>query len=398
MESNPVVIVGARRTPIGAFQGALASLSASDLGAVAMSGALAHAGLDPAAVDEALMGCVLQAGQGQAPARQAALKAGLATATACTTIHKVCGSGMKAAMIGHDALMAASCRRVVCGGMESMSQAPYLLPKVRHGLRLGHGQILDHLFLDGLEDAYRDEHRGRLMGTFADDCARRYGFTRSEQDEYARTSTQRALAACQEGAFVAEMAPVTVPRREGSECVGVDETPFKVRLEAIASLRPAFAPDGTVTAANASSISDGAAALVLMRAAEAQARGLTPLARIVAHASYAGEPALFPTAPAQAILALFARCGWQAGDVDLFEINEAFAVVVLAAMRELSLDPQRVNIHGGACALGHPIGATGARILVTLVHALRRHGLRRGVASLCIGGGEATAMAVEVPD
>lgn len=389
---DPVVIAGAARTPMGGFQGAFADLAAADLGAVALGAALSRAGVPPEDVDEVLMGCVLPAGQGQAPARQAALKAGLPLAAGATTINKMCGSGMKAAMLGHDALLAGSARVVLAGGMESMTNAPYLLPKARGGLRLGHGQVLDHMFLDGLEDAY---DRGRLMGTFAEDCAEAFGFTRQAQDDYAIASLTRAQAAIAAGHFAAEIAPVVISGKTEVR-VDTDEQPGKARLDKIATLKPAFRPGGTVTAANSSSISDGAAALVLMRASEAEARGLTPLARVLGHATHADAPNLFPTAPIGALTKLAGKLGLDLRAVDLFEVNEAFAVVAMAAMRALDLPQERVNLHGGACALGHPIGASGARVLVTLIAALKTHGLKTGVATLCIGGGEATAMAVEL--
>lgn len=390
--SDPVVIVSAARTPMGGFQGELAGLSAPQLGAAAIRAAVARAGLAPEQVDEVLMGCVLSAGLGQAPARQAALGAGLPQATPCTTVNKVCGSGMKAVMLGHDLLLAGSARVVVAGGMESMSNAPYLLPKARGGHRLGHGQVLDHLFLDGLEDSYTPDNRGRLMGSFAEECARHFGFSRAAQDDFAIASLSRAQQAIQGGAFTWEVVPVTA----GERLVDKDEQPGKARLDKIPQLKPAFRPDGTVTAANSSSISDGAAALALMRRSTAEALGLRPLATLLGHASHAQDPAWFTTAPAGAIRKLLARIGWSVAEVDLWEINEAFAVVALAAMQDLGLPHERLNIHGGACALGHPIGASGARILVTLLGALRKHGLRRGVASLCIGGGEATVVAVEM--
>ncbi|WER08813.1 acetyl-CoA C-acyltransferase [Rhodobacter capsulatus] len=391
-QMDPVVIAGAARTPMGGFQGAFADLAAADLGAVALGAALSRADVPPEDVDEVLMGCVLPAGQGQAPARQAALKAGLPLAAGATTINKMCGSGMKAAMLGHDALLAGSARVVLAGGMESMTNAPYLLPKARGGLRLGHGQVLDHMFLDGLEDAY---DRGRLMGTFAEDCAEQFGFTRQAQDDYAIASLTRAQAAIAAGHFAAEIAPVVISGKTEVR-VGTDEQPGKARLDKIATLKPAFRPGGTVTAANSSSISDGAAALVLMRASEAEARGLTPLARVLGHATHADAPNLFPTAPIGALRKLSGKLDLDLRSVDLFEVNEAFAVVAMAAMRALDLPQERVNLHGGACALGHPIGASGARVLVTLLAALRTHGLKTGVATLCIGGGEATAMAVEL--
>ena len=389
---DPVVIVAARRTPMGGFQGELTSLSASELGGAAIRAALDDAGVPGEAVDQGVMGCVLGAGQGQAPARQAIIRAGLPESVSATTVNKMCGSGMKAVMDVHDALLAGSADIVVAGGMESMTNAPYLLLKARGGYRMGHGEVKDHMFLDGLEDAY---DKGRLMGSFAEECARHYQFTRQAQDEFAIQSLTRAQKAIADGSFADEIVPVTVSGRSGDVTVAVDEQPGKARLDKIPTLKPAFAKDGTVTAANASSISDGAAALVLMRQSRALADGLTPIARIVGHATHAQAPAWFTTAPIAAINKLFDRTGWTANDVDLFEINEAFAVVAMAATRDLGLDPEKVNVYGGACALGHPIGASGARILVTLLNALKRHGKTRGVASLCIGGGEATAMAVE---
>ncbi|MBK8524829.1 MAG: acetyl-CoA C-acetyltransferase [Betaproteobacteria bacterium] len=394
--SDPIVIVAAARTPMGAFQGAFGSLTAANLGAVAIKAAVERAGLDANLIDEVLMGCVLQAGQGQAPARQAALQAGLPLSAGCATIHKVCGSAMKATMLGHDGIVAGSYGVAVVGGMESMTNAPYLLPKARGGYRLGHGQILDHMFLDGLEDAYSKETRGRLMGTFAEDCAGSYGFTREAQDEFAIRSTTRSKAANGDGSFDWEIAPVTVSGRKGDVVVDKDEGPFAVNVDKIPTLKPAFAKDGTVTPANSSSISDGAAALVLMRASQAEKLGLQPIARIVGHQTHAHAPALFPTAPVGAMQKLLAKAGWTTDQVDLFEINEAFAVVTMAAMHDMKLPAEKVNIHGGACALGHPIGASGARIVVTLLGALKKYGLKRGVASLCIGGGEATALAVEM--
>ncbi len=395
-QADPVVIVSMARTPLGAFQGELSSLSAPQLGAVALQAALARSGLAPDAVDEVLMGCVLTAGQGQAPARQAALLAGLSQATPCTTISKVCGSGMKALMLAHDQLLAGSAQVVLAGGMESMSQAPYLLPKARGGQRLGHGQMLDHLFLDGLEDAYSPADRGRLMGTFAEDCASDLAIGRAQQDAWAVASTERARQAWRAGAYDTEVAPVTVSQRGQSREVSRDELPFKVQLERVASLAPVFRPDGTVTAANASAIADGAAALMLMRRSTALQHGLAPLATVCGHATHAQAPAQFTTAPAAAITKLMQQLGWHMEEVDLWEINEAFAVVTLAAIQALGLPPERVNAQGGACSLGHPIGATGARIVVTLLAALQRQGLSRGVASLCIGGGEATAIALSL--
>ncbi len=390
---DPVVIVAATRTPLGAFQGVFQASTAPGLGAVAIRAALERAHVPSEDVEEVLMGCVLPAGQGQAPARQAALGASLPMSAGCTTVNKMCGSGMKTAMLAHDLLLAGSARVVVAGGMESMSNAPYLLPRARSGQRMGNGALVDHMFLDGLEDAY---DRGRLMGTFAEDCASKYSFSRAEQDAWAVQSLERARRANEDGSFAWEIAPVVVADRKGERSVDRDEQPFTVDVAKIPTLRPAFRKDGTVTAANSSSISDGAAALVLMRASEAATRGLAPLARIVGHATHAQEPGWFTTAPVAAISKVLSACGWNARDVDLYEINEAFAVVAMAAVREHGLDPERVNVNGGACALGHPIGASGARIVVTLLAALRARGLARGVASLCIGGGEATAMAIEV--
>ncbi len=393
MNTDPVVIAGLSRTPMGAFQGELKEFTAAELGAVAIRAAVERSGVAPADIDEALMGCVLPAGQGQAPARQAALGAGLPLSTGCTTINKMCGSGMKAAMLANDLLLAGTNRVMVAGGMESMSNAPYLLPKARTGYRMGHQQVIDHMFLDGLEDAYE---KGRLMGSFAEVCADHFGFTRQEQDAFAVTSLQRAQQANRDGWFAWEIAPVTLRSGKGDRFVDQDESPFKANFDKIPQLKPAFRKDGTVTAANSSSISDGAAAMVLMRRSEADARGVTPVATIVGHSTHAQEPGWFTTAPVGAIRKLLDRTGWSAADVDLFEINEAFAVVTMAAMREHGLPHDKVNVNGGACALGHPIGASGARILVTLIGALRRRGLKRGVASLCIGGGEATAVAVEL--
>jgi acetyl-CoA C-acetyltransferase len=390
--NDPVVIVGAARTPMGGLQGDFASLAAWQLGGAAIRAALARAGVTGDAVDEVIMGCVLPAGQGQAPARQASLDAGVPLAAGCTTINKMCGSGMKAAMFAHDLLVAGTNDVMVAGGMESMSNAPYLLPKARAGYRLGHGQLFDHMFLDGLEDAY---DKGRLMGTFAEDCAGQYSFTREAQDAFAITSLTRAMRAIDDGSFAAEVVPVTVSTRRGDVVVDKDEQPHKANLDKIPQLKPAFRKEGTVTPANSSSISDGGAALVLMRQSQAEQRGLTPLARILAHSTHAQEPALFTTAPVGAMQKVLAKAGWQAHDVDLYEINEAFAVVTMAAMRELDLPHDKVNVHGGACALGHPIGCSGARILVTLLHALQKYDLKTGVAALCIGGGEATAVAIE---
>jgi acetyl-CoA C-acetyltransferase len=393
MHNDPIAIVGAARTPIGGLQGDFASLSASDLGSVAIRAALERAGVAATAVDAVIMGCVLPAGQGQAPARQAALKAGLPPATGCTTVNKMCGSAMEAAMLAHDALVAGSADVIVAGGMESMTNAPYLLPKARGGMRMGHGTVYDHMFLDGLEDAY---DKGRLMGAFAETCAEEFRFTREQQDEFALRSLARARAATADGSFRWEIAPVTVGGRKGEVVIERDEQPAKASPEKIATLKPAFRQDGTVTAANSSSISDGAAALVLTRRSTAERKGWQPLALILNHATHAQQPGLFTTAPIGAMQKILAKVGWKPGDVDLYEINEAFAVVPMAAMQVLGLAPEKVNVHGGACALGHPIGASGARIVVTLIGALRQAGKKRGLASLCIGGGEATAMAIEL--
>jgi acetyl-CoA C-acetyltransferase len=390
--SDPIVIVGAARTPMGAFQGDFRDTPAPMLGAAAIRAALARPRLDGSDVEEVLFGCVLAAGQGQAPARQAALGAGLPPGVPCTTINKMCGSGMKATMLAHDLILAGAAGIVVAGGMESMSNAPYLLDRARAGYRMGHGRIIDHMFLDGLEDAY---DKGRLMGTFAEDCAESYQFTRQAQDAFAIASLERAQRAMREGAFAGEITPLTVRSGKSEIEVAQDEQPPKARLDKIPTLQPAFRKGGTVTAANSSSISDGAAALVLMRRSQAEKRGLSARATIVAHASYAAEPHLFPTAPIGAIGRLWEKTGWSEDCVDLFEINEAFAVVVMAAMRDLGLPHDKVNVNGGACALGHPIGASGARIIVTLLGALEARGLARGVAALCIGGGEATAIAIE---
>jgi acetyl-CoA C-acetyltransferase len=391
--NDPIVIVSAMRTPMGGFQGALASQSATALGAVAIKAAVASAGLSAEDIQEVLMGNVLSAGLGQAPARQASLGAGLPLATGCTTISKVCGSGMKATMLAHDLLLAGTNQVMLAGGMESMSNAPYLLPKARAGMRLGHAQALDHMFLDGLEDAY---DKGRLMGTFAEDCADKFGFTREQQDAFAITSLTRAKQSIEAGRFKPEIAPMTVSSRKGEAVVDSDEQPYNANIEKIPSMRPAFRKDGTVTAANSSSISDGAAALVLMRRSEAEKRGLQPRAVILGHSTHAQKPGWFTTAPVAAMGKLLERLQWRADEVDLYEINEAFAVVTMAAMESMKLPHDKVNVHGGACALGHPIGASGARILVTLISALEQRGLKRGMASLCIGGGEATAMAIEI--
>jgi acetyl-CoA C-acetyltransferase len=390
MSTDSIVIAAARRTPIGSFQGTLSALSAPELAAAAARAALGDAGLDPAELSEVIFGCVLPAGLGQAPARQAALAAGIPDAVGCTTINKVCGSGMKAVMFGHDLIRAGSAGVVLAGGMESMSNAPYLLPKARAGYRMGHQQVLDHMFYDGLQNPYD----GNMMGHFAELTAQKYGFSREAQDAFSIETVRRALAAV-DGPFEAEITPVTVKTRRGESSVAKDEEPGRCELDKIPTMRPAFAKDGTVTAASSSSISDGAAALVLMTESEAARRGLTPLARIVGHGGFAHAPEWFTTAPVSAMTHLLDRVGWAPGDVDLYEINEAFAIVAMAAIHDLGLDSAKVNVNGGACALGHPIGATGARLLVTLVHALKARGLKRGVASLCIGGGEATAVAIE---
>lgn len=390
---DPIVIVGSARTPMGAFQGELRDSTAPELGAAVIRAALERSGIGQDAVEETVFGCVLPAGQGQAPARQAAIGAGLPFATGATTVNKMCGSGMKAVMLAHDLIGAGSASIAVAGGMESMTNAPYLLDRARGGYRLGHGRVIDHMFLDGLEDAY---DKGRLMGTFAEDCAEAYQFTRAAQDGYAITSLIRARKAIEEGAFDAEIVPVTVKAARSETVVSRDEQPGKAKPEKIPTLKPAFRENGTVTAANASSISDGAAALVLMRRSQAERQGIVPLATIVGHATHSQAPNLFATAPIGALRKLGERTGWSLGGVDLFEINEAFAVVAMAAMRDLDLPHDKVNVHGGACALGHPIGASGARVLVTLLAALKRYGMKRGMATLCIGGGEATAMAVEL--
>ena len=390
---DAVVIVGAARTPIGSLMGTLGTLAAPQLGAVAVRAAVERAGVAATDVDEVLLGNCLMAGQGQAPARQAALAAGLPVSAGAVTLSKMCGSGMRAMMFAHDMLAAGSARLLVAGGMESMSNAPYLVPKGRQGYRYGHATLFDHMALDGLEDAYE---RGQAMGVFAEDCVARYGFSRADQDRFAITSTERALRAGEDGGFGWEIAPVTVPGRGEPTVVARDEAPYKARPDKVAQLKPAFRPDGTITAANSSSISDGAAALVLTRESLAAGLGARPLARIRAHAVHAQEPHWFTTAPAGAIAKVLERAGWRAQDVDLWEINEAFAAVTMAAMHDLDLPHDRVNVHGGACALGHPIGASGARIVVTLLGALRQRQLRRGVAALCIGGGEATALAVEL--
>jgi len=392
MSPDPIVIVSYARTPMGGFQGALAGASATKLGAVAVGAAVERAGVDPAAIDQIFMGCVLPAGLGQAPARQAALGAGLPKSVQATTFNKMCGSGMQAAIAAHDALTAGSAEVIIAGGMESMSNAPYLLAKHRAGARIGHDRVMDSMYLDGLEDAYEP---GKLMGAFAEDSGRAYQFTREAMDAYAIESLARARAAVEGGAFVREIVAVEIAGRKGVETVAQDEQPLKADPAKIPTLRPAFAKDGAITAANASSISDGAAALVLMRESTAKARGLTPLARIAAHGAHAHEPGLFTTAPVPAMRQALKRAGWSIGEVDLFEVNEAFAIVAMIAMRDLDIPHEKLNINGGACALGHPIGASGARILATLLAALEARGGKRGLASLCIGGGEAVAMAVE---
>jgi len=391
--SDPIVITAIARTPIGAMQGQFSSLSASQLGAVAVRAAVERSGLKAEDVEEAILGCVLPAGQGQAPARQAVLGAGLPKSTNCTTVNKMCGSGMKAMMLAHDLLLAGSNRVMVAGGMESMTNAPYLLPKARSGYRYGHAQMYDHMALDGLEDAYE---KGTAMGVYAERTAEQYGFTRQMQDEFAIASLTRARKASEDGSFGFELAAVEVSGKAGTEKIGRDETPFKAVIEKIPGLKPAFKKDGTVTAASSSSISDGAAAAVLMAQSEAAKRGIKPLARIVGHASHARLPGEFTVAPVHAITALLAKTGWKAKDVDLWEINEAFAIVTMAAMKDHALPHDKVNVHGGACALGHPIGASGARITATLLGALKKTGGKRGIATLCIGGGEAVALAVEM--
>lgn len=391
--TDPIVIVSAVRTPLGGFLGNFKEVTAAQLGAVAIRAAVERASLQPSDIGEVIMGCVLQAGQGQAPARQAALLANLPEQVVCSTVNKMCGSGMKALMFGHDLLHAGSAEVVVAGGMESMSNAPYLLERARSGYRMGHSKIIDHMFLDGLEDAYE---KGRLMGTYAEDCAQSYGFTRGQQDEFAISSLTRAQKAITEGRFQDEIVPVLASSGRETVSIESDEQPGKARIDKIPTLKPAFREGGTVTAANSSSISDGSAALVLMRLSEAERRGLTPLARIAGHASYAHAPGLFASAPVGAIKRLLERTNWSMQDVDLFEINEAFAVVPMVVIRDLNVGHEQLNIHGGACALGHPIGASGARVVVTLINALRQNTLKRGIASVCIGGGESTAIAIEL--
>lgn len=391
--TDPIVIVSAARTPLGGFLGNFKEVTAAQLGAVAIRAVVERASLQPSDIGEVIMGCVLQAGQGQAPARQAALLANLPEQVVCSTVNKMCGSGMKALMFGHDLLHAGSAEVVVAGGMESMSNAPYLLERARSGYRMGHSKIIDHMFLDGLEDAYE---KGRLMGTYAEDCAQSYGFTRDQQDEFAINSLTRAQKAIAEGRFQDEIVPVLASSGRETVSIESDEQPGKARIDKIPRLKPAFREGGTVTAANSSSISDGSAALVLMRLSEAERRGLTPLARIAGHASYAHAPGLFASAPVGAIKRLLERTNWSIQDVDLFEINEAFAVVPMVVIRDLNVGHEQLNVHGGACALGHPIGASGARVVVTLVNALRQNTLKRGIASVCIGGGESTAIAIEL--
>jgi acetyl-CoA C-acetyltransferase len=391
--SDSIVIVGAARTPMGAFQGDFSSLAAHDLGGAAIKAAVERAGISPDLVTEVLFGNCLMAGQGQAPARQAGFKGGLPKSAGAVTLSKMCGSAMRAAMFANDMLIAGSHEVLVAGGMESMTNAPYLLPKARGGYRIGHDRIFDHMMLDGLEDAYE---AGRSMGTFGEDCATKYSFTRAEQDAFATASVQRAKAATESGAFAAEITPVTVKGRGGEVVVSIDEGPGKVKLDKISTLKPAFKKDGTITAASSSSINDGAAALVMMKASTAAKLGCKPLARIVAHATHAQEPEWFATAPVGATQKVLAKAGWAVGDVDLWEVNEAFAVVPMALMKELGVPHDKVNVNGGACALGHPIGASGARIMVTLMYALQARGLKKGLATLCIGGGEATAVALEM--
>ena len=391
MKDNSIVIVAARRTPLGAFQGALSPVPAPQLSATTSRAAISDAGLDGADIDEVLIGCVLPAGLGQAPARQAALSAGIPLRTPCTTVNKMCGSGMKTTMLGFDQIAAGSASIVLAGGMESMSNAPYLLPKARSGYRMGHQEVLDHMFFDGLQDAYE----GKMMGHFAEVTSAKFGFTREEQDEFAICSVSRAREAVSSGAFDAEIAPVTVKTRKGEVEVSEDEGPIVANIDRIPTMRPAFDKEGTVTAASSSSISDGAASLILMTAAEAKERGLEPLAKLLGHSSYAQEPEWFTTAPVHAIKSLQERLGWSVDSVDLYEVNEAFACVTMAAMREVGIAHENTNVNGGACALGHPIGASGARIIVTLINALRNRGGGRGVAALCIGGGEAVAVGIE---
>ena len=393
MTTDPIVIVGMSRTPMGGFQGDFATVTAPELGSTAIKGALEQANVNSDDIDQAYMGCVLPAGLGQAPARQAAIGAGLSLDTACTTVNKMCGSGMETVIMASNAIKAGSATIMIAGGMESMSNSPYLLPKMRSGARIGHTDVKDHMFLDGLEDAY---DKGKLMGTFAENTAAKYGFSREEQDAFALTSLARANEAIKKGYFKSEISPVTVKSRKGETVFDTDEQPAKARPEKIPNLRPAFTKDGTVTAANSSSISDGASALVMMKASEAEKRGLTPIAKIIDHSVHAQQSCWFTTAPVGAMKKLYEKTGWTDKDVDLYEINEAFAVVTMAAMHDLNISHDKVNVHGGACALGHPVGSSGSRIIITLIAALKTHGKKRGIASLCIGGGEATALAVEL--
>jgi len=392
LNKKDVVITGAARTPVGSFQGVLSTESAPRLGSIAIKAAIEKSNIKPEDIDDVIMGCVLSAGMGQAPARQAAIGANIPVSTGATTINKMCGSGMRSAMLANDQIIAGSSSISIAGGIESMSNAPYILPKVRTGLRMGHGDIKDHMFIDGLEDAYEP---GRLMGTYAEDTAEAYQFTREQQDEFAIRSLKRAKIANEDGSFKNEIVPVQIKTRKGETEISNDEQPFTADISKIPNLRPAFKKDGTVTAANSSSISDGAAALVLMTLKEAEKRNLRPLARIISHSTNSQEPAWFTTAPIGAIKKVLDKANWKIGDVDLFEINEAFAVVPMAAMKDLSLSPDIVNVHGGACALGHPVGTSGARIIATLINALEKYNLHKGIASLCIGGGEATAIAIE---
>ncbi len=392
MSADSIVIVAARRTPIGAFQGALSGAKATELGSAAIAAAIADAGIDAGDVDQVFMGCVLPAGLGQAPARQAALGAGIPNGVPATTVNKMCGSGMQTIVLAHDMIRAGSAEIVVAGGLESMSNAPYMLPKARAGYRMGHQEVLDHMFYDGLQDIYS----GGMMGHFAEETAKKYEFSREEQDAFAIESVQRAQRAAGDGDFADEITPVTISTRRGETTVDTDETPTTVNVDKIPTLRPAFAKDGSVTAATSSSISDGASAVIVMSAAQAEKRGITPLATITGHSSYAHEPAWFTTAPVSALLQLHEKLDWNPGNVDLYEINEAFAVVTMAAMRDVGIDHAKTNVNGGACALGHPVGATGARITTTLIHALRKRGLNRGIATQCIGGGEAVAIGIEV--
>jgi len=393
MKNDPIVIVSVARTPMGSFNGELKKLSASELGAAAIRAAVERSGVEPEMVQEAVMGCVLPAGQGQAPARQAAVGGGLPLSTGCTTINKMCGSGMKAVMFANDMLLAETNEIMVAGGMESMTNAPYILPKARQGYRMGHNEVQDHMFIDGLEDAFE---KGRLMGSYAEDCADSYSFSRKDQDGFAIRSLERAKTANEDGSFAWEIIPVAIKVGKDQRFIEADEQPFKADIDKIPYLKPAFRKNGTVTAANSSSISDGAAAIVMMRLSKAMTLGIKPLAKIVGHSTHSHEPGLFTTAPIGAIKKLFSKTGWSSNDADLYEVNEAFAVVTMAAMKEFKLGSDRVNVHGGACALGHPVGASGSRIIVSLISALRKKGGRKGVASLCIGGGEATAMAIEL--